>query len=286
VPSFRMASLDPLIAAPTNRTLPYENLTALAAGLPISTPKVPGSKTPPPPKTPNTPAAKPVPAPQVAKPVMTPDSSTDEAPPMSEAMLKECRVAQEPISPTQQRLQAEVDRLGLVDARFCRVRGDYYDQELSWRRDVLGAASVKQLCKSMIMENTRIGADEAAAGGRVKYVCICLQYAGAKLNREKLIEVVRKMEGSKAVGKKQYNMRMVDEATSATLSGFEHNAVTIFGMAQTLPVICSLPLRRLPEDAMWLGGGEVDLKMRVNVSDLVAKYQPTGRTIEFADVTS
>ena len=29
---------------------------------------------------------------------------------------------------------------------------DYYDQELTWRRDVLGAASQVQLCKSMIME--------------------------------------------------------------------------------------------------------------------------------------
>ena len=58
--------------------------------------------------------------------------------------------------------------LGLTSAHFWRVPPDYYDQELSWRRDVLGASTTAQLCKSMIMENTRladVSTEEAAASG-------------------------------------------------------------------------------------------------------------------------
>ena len=66
----------------------------------------------------------------------------------------------------------------------------------------------------MIMENTKLvdlTAEAAAAQGRVKYACVVLQYAGPKLNKEKMTDLVRKMEGKAAVGKKQYNMRMVSE---------------------------------------------------------------------------
>ena len=115
---------------------------------------------------------------------------------------------------------------------------------------MLGAATA-QLCKAMIMENTKVvdlTAEAAAAQGRVKYACVVLQYDGPKLNKEKMTHLVRKMEG-KAVGKKQYNMRMVSEEANLTLSGFEHNAVTPIGMAQRMPIIVSRAARRLRRDA-------------------------------------
>ena len=37
-----------------------------------------------------------------------------------------------------------------------RVPGDYYDQPLEFRRDCLAASSTDHLCKSIIMENTRV----------------------------------------------------------------------------------------------------------------------------------
>jgi hypothetical protein len=203
------------------------------------------------------------------------------------AEIAACQVAQEP-SATTKKLQAEVDQIGLSSAKFWRVRSDYYEQELPWRRDVLGAASVQQLCKSMIMENTRVGdmtLEEATAAGRIKYVCVVLQYAGAKLQKEKLTDAVRRMEGSKAVGKKQYSLRMVAQEVSDALSGCEHNAVTLLGMNQPIPVLLSDKIRALPEGKVWLGGGEVDVKLRCDVAELVEKFKPNGRPCEFADVT-
>ena len=43
--------------------------------------------------------------------------------------------------------------------------------------------------------------------------------------------------------------------------------------------------KKLPDGQLWMGGGEVDLKWRFDVAELVSKFQPTGRAIEFADVT-
>ena len=152
----------------------------------------------------------------------------DEPAKLDASEIARCQVPQE-VSPTQARVSAEATKMGLSTSYFYRVRSDYYEQELAWRRDVLGAASVTQLCKSMIMENTKLSDlthQQAVEGGRVKYVCVVLQYAGAKLQKEKLTDAIRKMEGSKAVGKKQYSLRMVSMETSDQLSGYTHNVRT------------------------------------------------------------
>ena len=60
---------------------------------------------------------------------------------MSDADLVGCHVEQT-VSPTQQRLTDVAASIGLSEATFCRVRSDYYEQELAWRRDVLGARVV------------------------------------------------------------------------------------------------------------------------------------------------
>ena len=210
----------------------------------------------------------------------------DEPPKLAAAEIAACQVAQE-VTPVQARVMDEAKRLGLSSAMFWRVRSDYYEQELPWRRDVLGASSVQQLCKSMIMENTKLTPEEAAAAGRIKYVCFVLQYAGSKLNKEKMHDAVRAMEGAKAVGKKQYSIRMVSPEISDSLSGYPHNAVTPLGMAHPVPVLLSHKLKSLPDAQLWLGGGEVDLKMRVDVTELMTKlvYEQAGRPPIFADIT-
>lgn len=130
-------------------------------------------------------------------------------------------------SSMQARLARIAAELGIRSAAFHRVPADYYEQDLSSRAQLVGAQSTAQLCKSMIMENTRctLEGDAAAAAGKVKYVCIVLQYAGAKLNRDKLTALVQTMERAPG-GRKQYNMRMVSAEDSVRLSGYEHNAGT------------------------------------------------------------
>ena len=195
-----------------------------------------------------------------------------------------CQVAQE--SDEGSARVAEACRLaGLESAHFWRVRADYYEQDLPWRRDVLGASSVQQLCKSMIMENTKLSEEEAAASGRLKYVCFVVQYAGAKLQKEKMHDAVRALEGPNAVGKKQYSVRMVSQEVSDRLSGFEHNAVTPVGMRTPVPVLLSHKLKAIPEGRLWMGGGHPDVKLRLDVAELVTKLQSAGHFPSFADLT-
>ena len=97
------------------------------------------------------PAATPPPRAAVAGGISIGKVPHDEPPKLDPAEIAACQVPQE-VSGTQANVATAAAKLGLSSAHFWRVRGDYYDQELSWRRDVLGASSVKQLCKSMIME--------------------------------------------------------------------------------------------------------------------------------------
>lgn len=100
-----------------------------------------------------------------------------------------------------------------------------------------------------------------------------------------MVEAVRALEGDSAASKKQYNIRMVSEEVSARLSGFEHNAVSPLGLATPMPFILSAPLSALPGDQLWLGGGEPDLKLRVQVAELVDVLpKATGCPVVFADV--
>jgi prolyl-tRNA editing enzyme YbaK/EbsC (Cys-tRNA(Pro) deacylase) len=307
-----MSSLDPLVASPfsNSRSLPYETLAALAKGLPLpalngaiggaaARPTVAVASSPKKEKAPKEKKEKAPAAPKAAAaaaPAAPPKAAAsvsgvragvvppNEPAPLDAAVISACQVAQEPVSSTQARLQVALDRLGMGSGKFWRVRSDYYDQELEWRRDVLGASSVNQLCKSMIMENTKLSAEEAAAAGRIKYVCVVLQYACGKLNKEKLHDAVRKMDGKNAVGKKQYSLRMVAQDVSDSLSGFEHNAVTPIGMATPVPVLLSDKLKTLPDAQMWMGGGEVDLKLRLDVKEFAEKFAPAGWPVQFVDV--
>mmetsp|Transcript_4310 Transcript_4310/g.10748 ORF Transcript_4310/g.10748 Transcript_4310/m.10748 type:complete len:104 (+) Transcript_4310:60-371(+) len=72
----------------------------------------------------------------------------------------------------------------------------------------------------------------------------------------------------------QYNMRLVDGDLSDQMSGFEHNAVTPLGCKTSFPVILQSDIARLPIGQFWLGGGEVDLKLRFPVDEFKRAFHP------------
>lgn len=91
------------------------------------------------------------------------------------------------ISPVQRRLAEELAAEGIVNHRFVRAPPEYYDQTLEFRQAVLQAASVHHLCKTIIMENTRV---EAREEGIHKYYMVIVQYS-AKLHSDKLRQFVQ-----------------------------------------------------------------------------------------------
>lgn len=175
-------------------------------------------------------------------------------------------------SSVEKRLTDELLKKGVVNHQFVRAPPEYYDRPLEFRKEVLGATSVHHLCKSIIMENTRI---EEGTEGVTKYFLVVVQYS-AKLHAEKLRQAVQAIHADKGVklSKSKVNMRLCDEAVSDRLSGFEHNAVSPVGIKTPLPILMSHKIAELKPDFFWLGGGEVDLKLGMSAKDFIDVYKP------------
>ncbi|CAM6118219.1 unnamed protein product [Calypogeia fissa] len=166
----------------------------------------------------------------------------------------------------------------LTEARaefvFRRVPGDYYGRSFEERRDLLGAASVDHLCKSIVMVNTQAHESVVDCSDRnnSKYYVIVVQYT-ARLNAEKVRQFVYSLNNGK-IPKKRFNLRLAPEEESNRLTGFEHNAVTPFGMRTNIPVILSDAIVKLNPAFFWLGGGEVDLKLGIRTEEFVKMINP------------
>lgn len=166
------------------------------------------------------------------------------------------------------RLEKELEERGVQDVAFVRAPPEYYEKELEFRRNVLDAPSIHHLCKSIIMENTRM--DEEP--GIVKYWLVIVQYS-SRLDSEILRSCVHSYHKGR-ISRGKINMRLVSEETSYELSGFQKNAVTPVGMKTQLPIVLAQEIVDLDPDEFWIGGGEVDLKLGMTVSDFVKAYEP------------
>lgn len=167
------------------------------------------------------------------------------------------------------KLSKELQARGVEDFAFVRAPPDYYDQDLEYRRNVLQAPSIHHLCKSIVMENTRAEEDEP---GVVKYWLVIVQYS-SRLDVEMLRTIVHRHHKG-LLSRAKINMRLVSEEKSNELSGFTKNAVTPVGMKTQLPIVLAKDIADLDIDEFWIGGGEVDLKIGMAVSDFIKAYGP------------
>ena len=173
---------------------------------------------------------------------------------------------------TVDRLCAELNEKG-VTATFIRAPKEYYDETLEFRRAVLGAPSVDCLCKSIVMENTRVDEDACQEDPNIiKYWLVIVQYACPGAKKELLNKCVHSLQPS--LSKKKVNMRVVAEDLSMELSGFGKNAVSPVGMKTKMPILMAQAVADLEAGVFWLGGGEVDLKLGLKTADFIAAYEP------------
>lgn len=201
--------------------------------------------------------------------------------------------------PVERRLAEELYAARAYRAPFTfkRVEPDYYDQPLEGRRAALSADSVSRLCKTIVLENTRADAavvPEGAASSdplKTRYYMVVFQYC-RRLNADKLGKQLCALfaERGSPMGKKNFNLRLCPADASARLTGFQHNAVTPVGSASPLAVVLSHHLLELPPDSaslaagaagaaaasyFWMGGGDVDLKLRVSAAGFARAYGAT-----------
>lgn len=102
---------------------------------------------------------------------------------------------------------------------------------------------------------------------------VIVQYV-TQLSSDKLQVYFRKKHQARGgkKGRSAFNMRLCPADLSLELTGFEHNAVTPLGSRQKLTVLIHRDVLKVPY--IWLGGGEVSLKWKVGVRDLVNTYDP------------
>lgn len=164
---------------------------------------------------------------------------------------------------------------GFSNTLFARCPDNYYGWRLEQRRAFLSAPSVAHLTKSIVVENTRfMGSSDGSDPLSSRFFCVLVQYVHS-LNMESITRLVRGMladAGREVPGVNKFNFRLAGDCLGIT--GFEPNAVMPLGLATAMPVILDRNITLLKPAFFWLGGGEVSLKWKVDISEFCAAFHP------------
>jgi prolyl-tRNA editing enzyme YbaK/EbsC (Cys-tRNA(Pro) deacylase) len=186
----------------------------------------------------------------------------------------QCPPSVETVDESMRRARLHVESVPCCSAVWKFVPEPYYSWELPQRAVALGAPSIHYLCKSLLMDNKKVPADQPHDPTNPKFVLVVLQYAAA-MDNLKLVSAVRalrpvqdRLDGS------QFDFRIASEQDNSTMTGYEHNSVTPFGLLQqdTVPSLLSSAVADL--GFFWMGGGNVHLKLGMAVTDFIRALNP------------
>ena len=174
------------------------------------------------------------------------------------------------------RVECEILRRRILGTAIFRVPLDYYDLPLSQRAELL-ESPVGSLCKTIIFENFAVESHpylqpEEWTRNRVnlshsRYVAVVVPYVH-KIDVEALAKFVRVSSESGRAATALPTVKLVQADRGDILSEFPFNGITVFGMAISMPIILCKTLLESGFRFTWLGGGEVDLKLRIPTRQL------------------
>eukprot|EP01016_Furgasonia_blochmanni_P048748 TRINITY_DN7310_c0_g1_i1.p1 TRINITY_DN7310_c0_g1~~TRINITY_DN7310_c0_g1_i1.p1 ORF type:complete len:314 (+),score=59.94 TRINITY_DN7310_c0_g1_i1:98-943(+) len=159
-------------------------------------------------------------------------------------------------------------------ATIVKVRPDYYNLSLTERKFILNAPSEAHLCKTIVMENTAF-VPENESKHYFRYVAVIIQYV-TRIHSEKIMKACRDIQNNNPgngvkLGKRAFHYRLLDDAEADKMTGYGYNGVTPFLLKTPMPVILSDKITKLSPQCFWLGGGDVDLKIRISVDEFLTK---------------
>ncbi|GMI34566.1 hypothetical protein TrRE_jg13180 [Triparma retinervis] len=161
----------------------------------------------------------------------------------------------------------DVCRLGCYSATFKWVPKDYYEWDLGRRAKTLGGYGTEQLTKAMLMENTRHKGESTRTNS--KFYLVVVQYV-ATIDAKKLASAVRALPPvSSRLNPTDFQFRVASEEDNDRLTGFKHNSVSPFGLKEDIPVVLSRAVVEEGVNFIWMGGGDVDLKLGMGVKEFV-----------------
>lgn len=148
-----------------------------------------------------------------------------------------------------------------------RTPEDYYDRKLSMRPAMLGnCRSVANLCRSIVLENTRAPQD-ATNPLFSRYYLIVIQYI-RKFSSSKFHSAMRRLAKESSDGylnsltKNDYTWRFCEEDEAVALTGAPHNGMGPIGMSTGIPLVLDANILKAIEN-MWVGGMHPLVKLRI-----------------------
>lgn len=176
------------------------------------------------------------------------------------------------VDESMRRARLSVEEKKIYSAVWKFVPESYYTWSLEKRARCLGAPSIEYLCKSLLMENRKAPRDDADSTNP-RFILVVIQYA-ATLDVKKLTNTVRALrkDVKSRLDDSQFDFRIAAEDENRTITGFEHNSVTPFGILKPVPIFVSAALESLR--FFWMGGGHVHLKLGMSSSEFCGALHP------------
>lgn len=175
------------------------------------------------------------------------------------------------------RARQDVERLHIYSAQWKFVPQQYYSLSLEERAKCLQAPSIHYLCKSLLMENKKCTEQATITTTTTnnnsnndptnpRFFLVIVQYA-ATLDAKKTINFIRSLRPMETrLSETAFDIRVASEQDNHRITGYPHNSVTPFGLLdKTIPILLTDAV--VPLKYFWMGGGAVDLKLRVAVSE-------------------
>lgn len=175
-------------------------------------------------------------------------------------------------TPNQKRVRDSCKSLHLNHIKFFSAPEYYYSVCLKKRSIILGC-DAKHLCKTVLMKNTQCTRNDCKDPTNSLYYMVIIQYM-SKLNCEILRKEVKGLRTTDVLSKRSINFQFASPEECNEITGFPFNGVTPFGFPTTIPLIISKNVAELDPPFIWLGGGEVHLKLYLDVEELIKNVDP------------
>ena len=162
---------------------------------------------------------------------------------------------------------------GINSFRIVETPEDYYSMTLDQRKVIVGC-NKEALCKSVILENTLFD-ENIKCPIYQRYYLTIVQYV-SEFNAEKIARLLRSYIADRfniKVSKKQVHFRVAKKEVAYEMTGFSFNSIGPYLMkSEDLLIIFPSKLYDIYPQYFFLGGGELELKVGVNIDDFMRLF--------------
>ena len=97
----------------------------------------------------------------------------------------------------------------------------------------------------------------------------------AKFDAELFRDVIHSLRPpAQRLPRKRFHFQLAEQSASDSLTGYSHNAVTPFGMNSNIPVVICTNCLKVTPPLIFLGGGEIDVKLGITLDDFMNAAKP------------